>query len=403
MTIADIQHIIVVGGGQAGGSACQTLRAEGFQGTISVVANEPHDFYERPPLSKASLTDADSSLPRMFSSDRQAGLNITWYRPVTAVKLDAETHELTLSDGQVLRYDRLLLATGSRARVPDEQWLSLPGVITLRSWDDAQKLRHRLARSQRLAIIGGGWIGLELAASARALGVSVDVMERQSRLCQRSIGPEVSEELLALHEEQGVRVNLSCGDLELEAAGPEQTRVIAPDKIDAVFDTVVIGAGVLFNLELAHQTGLQSEQGILVDAFGQTSDSDIYAAGDIAQHPLLGVCPQSWSYAQNQSACTAKSMLGNPTAFDEAPWLWSDQHGVNTQILGTWHPELHCAVRREAESVVFFYLDVNYRLAHMVAMEQPRAIKLGKRWLQSQRLLNPTDLMDPQFNLMTLK
>jgi 3-phenylpropionate/trans-cinnamate dioxygenase ferredoxin reductase component len=403
VTIADIQHIVVVGGGQAAGIACQTLRAEGFQGTLSVVANEPHDFYERPPLSKGVLTDTYPKLPRMFSPNRQADLDINWYRPLVAVKLDAEMHELTLSDGQVLHYDRLLLATGSRARVPDELWLNLPGVMTLRSWDDAQKLRQRLARTQRLAIIGGGWIGLELAASARALGVSVDVLERQDRVCERSIGPEVSDELLALHKQHGVRVNLSCRDLELEAAGAEQTRVVAPHVLDAVFETVVVGTGVLFNLELAHQADLQVGQGILVDAFGQTSEPDIYAAGDVAQHPLLGICPQSWSYAQNQSACTAKSMLGVPTTYDESPWLWSDQHGVNIQILGTWHSELHCVVRREAESVVVFYLDVHNRLVHMVAMNQPRAIKLGKRWLQSRRLLNTTELTDPQFKLMNLK
>lgn len=403
MTNAGIEHIVVVGGGQAAGVACQTLRAEGFQGTLSVVANEPYDFYERPPLSKAALTDADSSLPQIFSAERQANLGISWHRPLTAKKLDPKAHELTLSDGHVLHYDRLLLATGSRARVPDEQWLNLPGVVTLRNWEDAKKLRQRLHRTKRLAMIGGGWIGLEVAASACALGVSVDVLERQGRLCERSIGPEVSDELQALHKQHGVSLTLNCKDLKLETAGSQQVRVVVPNMVNALFDTVVVSTGVLFNVELAHQAGLKVGQGIIVDAFGQTSEPDIYAAGDVAQHPVLGVCPQSWSYAQYQSACTAKSMLGAPTAYDEAPWLWSDQYDVNIQILGTWNSQLQCVVRRESKSVVFFYLDEKHRLAHMVAFNQPRAIKLGKRWLQNQRWLKPEELSDPQFKLMSLK
>ncbi|STW27289.1 pyridine nucleotide-disulfide oxidoreductase [Klebsiella michiganensis] len=160
-------RIVIVGGGQAGGWAAKTLRDEGFDGEICVVAEEEWDFYERPPLSKAALLDTDAQLPRLFSHETQQALNLTWYRPLRAEQIDRVAKTVILSNGEQISYNILLVATGGRARLPGEAWAAHPQVYTLRHWQDAQRLKSRLAESQKLAIVGGGWIGLEIAASAR--------------------------------------------------------------------------------------------------------------------------------------------------------------------------------------------------------------------------------------------
>ena len=163
-------RIVIIGGGQAGGWAAKTLRDEGFDGEICVVAEEEWDFYERPPLSKASLLEPDAGLPRLFSDKAQQALNLTWYRPLRAEAVDRDEKKVVLSNGEQLSYNILLIATGGRARLPSQAWASHPQVYTLRHWQDAQRLKARLAESKKLAIVGGGWIGLEIAASARKIG-----------------------------------------------------------------------------------------------------------------------------------------------------------------------------------------------------------------------------------------
>ncbi|RYA57939.1 FAD-dependent oxidoreductase, partial [Enterobacter cloacae complex sp. CH23B] len=166
-------RIVIIGGGQSGGWAAKTLRDEGFDGEICVVAEEEWDFYERPPLSKASLLEPDAALPRLFTDEVQQALNLTWYRPLRAESVDRDEKKVLLSNGEQLSYNILLIATGGRARLPSQAWASHPQVYTLRHWQDAQRLKSRLSESHKLAIIGGGWIGLEIAASARKSGVAV--------------------------------------------------------------------------------------------------------------------------------------------------------------------------------------------------------------------------------------
>ncbi len=181
--------IVIIGGGQAGGWAAKTLRDRGNSGRLTVVSDEPYDFYERPPLSKAALLDAAAPLSRLFSEQAVAELNIDWRRPLRAESIDAEQQIVTLSDGQRLQFEQLLIATGGRPRVPSAAWAQHPRVMTLRSWDDAARLRQGLQGCRRLAIVGGGWIGLEIAASVRRLGAEVTVFERQPALCMRTSAP----------------------------------------------------------------------------------------------------------------------------------------------------------------------------------------------------------------------
>ncbi|MFC0226387.1 NAD(P)/FAD-dependent oxidoreductase [Serratia aquatilis] len=395
--------IVIIGGGQAGGWAAKTLREHGYGGKLTVVSDEPYDFYERPPLSKAALLDSNAPLSRLFSEEVVAGLNLDWYRPLRAVAIDGQQQIVTLSDGRQLQFEQLLIATGGRPRLPNSGWAEHPRVRTLRSWDDAARLRQGLQQCKKLAVVGGGWIGLEIAASARRLGVEVTVFERQPALCMRSVGADVSQALLELHQQQGVTVYCGCGDITLEDRQGEAWIGTASSPAQP-FDLVVVGIGVELNLELAHTAGLRVEGGIVVDGQGRTSHPAIFAAGDVAQHPALGLCLQSWAYAQNQAISTACAMLDAFAApYDDVPWLWSDQYDTNIQILGVPTGGVLQVVRRTPHSQLFFTLNADRQLVQMIAFNDARTIKLGKRWLASGRVLDPQQLADVEFSLMALK
>lgn len=392
-------RIVIIGGGQAGGWAAKTLRDDGFDGEICVVAEEEWDFYERPPLSKAALLDADAALPRLFAEEAQQALNLTWYRPLRATQIDRAAKKVHLSNDELLSYNILLIATGGRARLPGEAWAKHPQVYTLRHWQDAQRLKARLAQSNTLAIVGGGWIGLEIAASARKSDVAVTLFEQQPALCMRSVSGEVSRQLEKIHREQGVDIRTGCGALELD--DHNGLPVIHCDGKRETFDAVVVGIGVDLNLELARDAGLKTDRGIVVDAQGRTSDPAIFAAGDVAQHHHYGLCIQSWAFAQNQAVATAKAML-NPDApgYDDAPWLWSDQYQHNIQILGIPQPGGKTVVR---DNALFFSLDDGGRLTQLVAFNDARTVKLAKRWMAAGRDLSDVPLSDPAFSLMSLR
>lgn len=395
-------RIVIIGGGQAGGWAAKTLRDEGYDGEICVVAEEEWDFYERPPLSKATLLEADAPLPRLFSEEVQQALNLRWFRPLRAEAIDRQSKSVHLSNGEQLGYDQLLIATGGRARLPGEAWAKQPQVYTLRHWQDAQRLKQRLATTARLAIVGGGWIGLEIAASARKSGVAVTLFEQQPLLCMRSVSAEVSQELERIHRDRGVDIRCGCGALELEDDGG--LPVIHCDGQREIFDAVVVGIGVDLNLELARDAGLAVERGIVVNALGQTSDSAIFAVGDVAQHHQYGLCIQSWAFAQNQAVATAKAMR-NPQAagYADAPWLWSDQYADNIQILGIPQPGTRTVVRRDPKGPLFFSIDADGRLTQLVAFNDARTVKLAKRWMATGRDLSAAPLDDLAFSLMSLR
>ncbi|MEQ4620217.1 FAD-dependent oxidoreductase [Providencia vermicola] len=396
--------IVIIGGGQAGGWAAKTLRDQGYQGRLSVISDEPHDFYERPPLSKAALVQENTTLSRLFSEEETKALNLTWYRPIRATGIDSEKKQVQLSDGRGLTFDKLLIATGGRPRYLSSAWQSHPRVFALRSWDDGQKLRRALLSAKKIAIIGGGWIGLEVAASARLMGIDVTIFERQERLCQRSVPSSVSNALALRHQQAGVNVITDCGEILLDE-NTDELCIRCATRPNQSFDLAVMGIGVELNLELAAQAGLELTHGIVVNGQGQTSHPDIYAAGDVACHPTLSLCLQSWAYAQNQAISTAKAMLNHHSeGFNELAWLWSDQYQDNIQILGVPTSQATQHIQRiTPTSEVHFSLNNDNELVQMVAFNDARTIKLGKRWMQNSRQLSPLELADPQFSLMSLK
>ncbi|WP_368877240.1 NAD(P)/FAD-dependent oxidoreductase [Providencia vermicola] len=396
--------IVIIGGGQAGGWAAKTLRDQGYQGRLSVISDEPHDFYERPPLSKAALVQENTTLSRLFSEEETKALNLTWYRPIRATGIDSEKKQVQLSDGRGLTFDKLLIATGGRPRYLSSAWQSHPRVFALRSWDDGQKLRRALLSAKKIAIIGGGWIGLEVAASARLMGIDVTIFERQERLCQRSVPSSVSNALALRHQQASVNVITDCGEILLDE-NTDELCIRCAKRPNQSFDLAVMGIGVELNLELAAQAGLELTHGIVVNGQGQTSHPDIYAAGDVACHPTLSLCLQSWAYAQNQAISTAKAMLNHHSeGFNELAWLWSDQYQDNIQILGVPTSQATQHIQRiTPTSEVHFSLNNDNELVLMVAFNDARTIKLGKRWMQNSRQLSPLELADPQFSLMSLK
>lgn len=401
-----MSRIIIIGAGQAAAWAAHTLRAEGYSGALAVVSNEEAVFYERPPLSKQVLAGEMAAAGlQLFDDAAIAAMAIDWHKPNTVTAIDRAAQSVTLASGERLAYDQLLLATGSRARWPVPAWAQMPNVFSVRTIADAERLGAALQPGKRMAVIGGGWIGLEVAATARQKGLAVTVFEHGSRLCKRSVSAEVSEFLQALHEASGTEIVLNSGGLVLQPTdlGTVQIMGGAAQLLEA--DVVVVGAGAEIATELAEAAGLTVRDGVVVDQAGRTSDPKIFAAGDVAIHPELGFCIQSWANAQNQAICAAKNMLGQACDYAEIPWLWSDQLGCNIQILGNPGAEgLQLVVRDSGEhKKTFIYVDAEQRLQAMVAVNESRLIKLGKRWMQAGMVLPLAQLADPDFNPMSLK
>ena len=402
-----MNKIVIIGAGQAAGWAVHTLRHQGYEGEIHVISNEDQVFYERPPLSKQVLAqEATEESLNLFSSEQMDAFSIVWHKPDLAIQIDKSAKNVHLKSGQVLAYDKLLIATGSRARIPVTEWATFKHVYTMRDIQDCKALTEQLQTAKKIAVIGGGWIGLEIAATANKLGKHVEIFEYGTRLCARSVSPEVSEFLKNLHENAGTQIHLNATQLTLNETDHHQVEVRNADTEPDVFDCVVVGAGAEIAKELAVDAALEIKDGIVVNPYGQSSDPDIYAAGDVAIHPALGYCIQSWANAQNQAISAAKSMLGELTEYQDIPWLWSDQYQHNIQILGTYQPEHTAQIilrRTDPNQQSFFYLNDKNQLINMIAVNEAKLVKLAKRWLASDKILDPQQLQDPDFNLMKLK
>lgn len=403
-----MEKVVIIGGGQAAIWAAHTLRAEGYQNEIAVISDEEHTFYERPPLSKQVLLgEMEHTDLQFFPVDTIESLNLTLYKPHRAVKIDESQNSVLLDDGRELTYDKLLIATGSQARIPVESWRSLPNLFSLRTIQDSLALQVALPNIRTIAIVGGGWIGLEIAASLRKKGHEVVILELGERLCARSVSVEVSDFIEMTHKEEGVEFCFECGVLDI-AEEQGQLVILRDHEKWRTFDAILVGAGAHINKELAVDAGLETRDGIVVDHYCQTSHLNIFAAGDVAIHPDLGFCIQSWANAQNQGITAAKAMLGDEirTKYQDTPWLWSDQYDCNIQILGT--PinldETTVVIRDSGKrQKSYFYLNSEGKLQYLVSINDARVVQIAKRWMKADRTLNPQELADPQFNVMTLR
>ena len=359
--------IIIVGAGQAGGWAAWALRDTGFAGEIVLVGEERHPPYQRPPLSKEVLMGVN---PPESTYLWPGGLDAEFVGGVRACRIDRALRRIELSDGRTLSYDKLIIATGGRVRR-----LDIPGAHYLRTIEDAVGLRLALATRGRVLVVGGGWIGLEAAAAARTAGCAVTVVESADRLCGRVMPRVVSDYLRALHERHGVDVHLN-GDLNMHSA-----------------TTIVVGIGIVPNVELAQEAGLVVANGIVVDEFGVTSDPDILAVGDVAN--LRGVRLETWANAQNQAIAAARTLAGVPTPYRETPWFWSNQYHVNMQFLGLPLPEHALVVRGDPKDDKFtlFFLQGD-RLGAVVAANNMRDLRASRRLMESGASVDAARLAD---------
>jgi 3-phenylpropionate/trans-cinnamate dioxygenase ferredoxin reductase subunit len=392
--------IVIVGAGQAGGWAAQSLRKEGFAGRVVLIGAESHPPHERPPLSKAVLAgEATPDSTRLLKPEAFEALALDWRPGVRVARIDRPGKRLELAGGEAIGYDKLILCTGGRARTLPVPGADLPGVFTLRTIDDALALAPRLQPGRTVAVVGGGWIGLEVAATARKKGAEVVVIETQSRLCERTVPREISEHLLALHQAAGTEVLLGAGVTAFDRSDDGRLSVALGDGRQLVCDTIVVGVGMLPNDELAREAGLACDGGVRVDAQCRTSDPDILAAGDVTvtPNPWAGrpLRLESWQNAQEQGIAAARSALGLPVDYQPLPWFWSDQHGMNLQIFGVPQPAHRMVVRGTpgADSFLLFYLDGDVVRAAL-GPNAAKDLRFARRLIEQRKPVDADRLSD---------
>lgn len=405
--------MVIVGAGHAGAQAAATLREAGWRGAVHLVGEEPHPPYERPPLSKGLLLDEAKPAPVAIHDEaRLRELDLTLHAGSPAAAIDRAARELVLADGRRLRYAKLLLATGARARRLALAGSEPGGVHYLRSYADACALRARLARRPRVAIVGGGFIGLELAAAARQLGCEVALLEAAPRLLARAVPAELAEAVAARHREAGVALHLDTRIAAIDGAdGGFRIRLDGGAEIEG--ELLAAGIGAVPETALAAAAGLPLEEsGIAVDATLRTADADIYAAGDCCAfpHPLYGgrrLRLEAWRNAQDQGAAAARNMLGAGEHYQAVPWFWSDQYELTLQIAGLPAAASSTVVRPlDGGAALRFHLDADGRLLAASGWGPngaiARDVRLAELLIARRACPDPVALASPDCRLKTL-
>lgn len=402
------ETIAIVGAGQAGGWAAQTLRSEGFAGRVVLIGDEPHRPYERPPLSKAVLSgDAHADTTHLLKPEAFDALRIDWRPNVGATFIDRAAKQLHLTRGAHVSYDKLILCSGGRARRLNIPGTDLPGVFTLRSIGDAAALGAALSAGKRLLVVGGGWIGLEVAATARKKGLDVTVVEAMGRLCERTVPPEISGYLLQLHAAHGVDVRLGTGIGRLAQGARGALTASFTDGRALECDAVLVGVGLVPNDELAREAGLACDGGILVDSQCRSSDPDILAAGDVAawhcEWAGRRTRLESWQNAQEQGIAAARAALGIAVNHQPLPWFWSDQYEINLQIFGMPTPAHDVVVRgdRNSSSFVMFFLDAG-KVVAALGPNAARDLRFARRLIERRTSVDAAQLADLRVPLAKL-
>ena len=399
---------VVIGASHAAVQLMISLRQHGWEGSITVVSDEDHQPYQRPPLSKAYLAgtvNTEQMALRAPAAYEKLGVRFMLSTRVTG--LDAESKTLHLDNGETLSFDKLALCTGARARPLPIPGTDLSAVHYLRTLDDVKAIQASASAAKTAVIIGGGYIGLETAASLSKLGVKVTVLETESRLLKRVASPQVSEFYLRLHTEEGIDIRLNTQAAEL-TGDRTVAQVICADGSAIDADMAIIGIGVIANTELAAEAGLAIDNGILVDEFAQTSHPDIVAAGDCTNHPnpLLkrNLRLESVPNASEQAKAAAASICGIEKAYAELPWFWSDQFDVKLQIVGMNQGYTDVVVRgdnKKGRSFSVFYLNESTILA-ADCINRPKDFMLAKKLILQGVKSDPETLANESIELMTL-
>jgi 3-phenylpropionate/trans-cinnamate dioxygenase ferredoxin reductase component len=408
--------MVIVGAGHVGGRAAQALRQFGWTGPIVLIGAEPHLPYERPPLSKGLLTGEQAAASTALRPAADWDADQITHVVAWVESIDTAAREIVLTGGpqraeRRIAYEALLLATGGHLRRLAIPGVDLPGVLGLRTLDDAAQIAARLQPGARIAIVGGGFIGLEVAASARQRGCAVTVIEGAPRLLGRAVPEAIGARVLALHQARGVDVRLGAMPTAFERQPDGSTRVALADGTAIYADTVIVGIGITPSVELAAQAGLAAQRGIVVDARLATSAPGVYAAGDVAEFPspLNGalIRQETWQNAEAQARVAAANMLGQGVTFDALPWFWSDQYDHQLQVCGEPALGVTTVTRPLGEAAsIDFHLDADGRLVgasgfgpvSVVAKE----LKLARMLVERRRQPSPEALADAGVKLKSL-
>src|SRR5215813_1296248 len=396
--------VLIVGAGHAGFQVAASLRQHGYKDRVAIINDEAHLPYQRPPLSKAYLkgTGGPDTLmfrPQKFYDDQNIELISD-----RAVAIDRNARKLKLASGVALDYGHLVLATGARNRLLDIPNASLPNVRYLRILDDSEDLRARIAACKRVVVIGAGFIGLEFAATARIKGLEVDVLELASRVMARAVTAEVSEYFQARHAATGVRIHLGVQATAIEGRGDKVTGVSLSDGRHIPADLVVVGVGVLPNVEIAAAAGLSTASGIIVNEHLLTSDPNISAIGDCAlfASPRFGgsLRLESVQNATDHARCVAARLTGKDEVYDGLPWFWSDQGPDKLQMAGLTTGYDRVVVRGDREQGQFSaFCYKGEKLLGIESVNRAGDHMFGRRLLGAGRSITPEQAGDAGFDL----
>ncbi|MEO1657733.1 MAG: FAD-dependent oxidoreductase [Pseudomonadota bacterium] len=381
---------VIIGGGHAGGAAALALSAGEEVTSIAVIGAESVAPYERPSLSKDYLSGETTSPTWLKEAWPET---VALHTDERAVGIDRAKREVTTGTGATFVYDRLILAMGARCR-------TLPGVsgecvLHLRTIEDADQLRQRLTTGCRLVVVGGGVIGLEVAATARMLGAEVTVLETEPRVMSRNAPADIAERIRLLHQERGVRIVTDCRIKSLNTSYGVEVALASGEVLHA--DNLLVGIGVLPNKELAAEAGLACRRGVLVDGEFRTSDPAVFAVGDLAEGPIG--CVETWANAQESAERAVAAALGEALPPPKAPYFWTDQYDVSFQFAGeTLNTDQ--VVMREGGDVRLHFNDE--RLVGGVTIDQPREMAVIRRLLDKGIVVAPADVRDPAVSLKSL-
>ena len=402
-----MENLLIIGAGQSAIQCISTLKKEGYSGSITLVGEEEHLPYQRPPLSKGFLEDSLNKERLYFKKLEFFTENkVQLYLGLSAEKLEIDNQKVYLSDNSELEFDKLVFATGSRVRYLDFPGSELKSIFYLRDLDDAEAIKKDLETSENLVIIGAGYIGLEAAAIAAKKNKKVTIIEMADRVMNRTVDPQISEYYLNLHESYGVKFHFNTS-LETINEVSNSLEVVCSDGTEVKADSVLIGAGVVPNIELAEEAGINCDNGIIVNEFGQTNFKNIYACGDCTNHPnkILNknLRLESVHNAMEQAKTVASSVMNNPMEYNQVPWFWSDQYDHKLQIVGLSGDHDLVTMRGNTNDAKFMlFYTKNEELIAVDAINNPKEFLISRKLVANKVKIKPKIISDLNTNLNDL-
>ena len=396
--------IVIIGAGHAAGQAAASLRQAKFEGPVTIIGEETHIPYQRPPLSKQYLAGTQPADKVYLRAEKfYADKDIQLMLDTRATQIDPSTKTINLDNGETIAYEKLLISTGSRPRRLSIVGSDLNGIHYLRTMDDVDGIRADVKPGANLVIVGGGYIGLEVAAVGVELGMNVHVLEMEERILQRVTTPEMSAYYHKLHSDRGVHIHTQTGVTGFAGNDSVEKVLCGDESFDA--DIVIVGIGIIPNIEIAEEAGIHCDNGIVVDDHCRTSDPDIYAAGDCTNHPnpLMNkrLRLESVPNAMDQARVSTANMLGDDKVYAAIPWFWSDQYELKLQMVGFSADGDSQVLRGDMDSHQFaiFYLK-DGKVVAADAVNSPKEFMLCKQLIGKPA--DPAQLADPETDLKSL-